>query len=128
MQGLEAAMEPAQFVDEPIEVLRVAGGLLAPHLVFHLALAIEHLGGFAEGLEQFLADAAGQVHIEFLLQVGNARLPLLDHQAAGGFLQPSNDPHLGRFAGPIHPHQTNAIAALHFPGDVLEHLAGGVNL
>ena len=51
MEGLEAAVQPAQFVDQFIEMVRVAGGLVAGHFVFHLALAIQHLGGFAEGLE-----------------------------------------------------------------------------
>jgi hypothetical protein len=51
-----------------------------------------------------------------------------DHFARGWFLFPRNDLQLGRFACPVDPDQTNAIARFNFPSHILEHFARGVNL
>jgi hypothetical protein len=73
MQALEALVQPAQLVDQLFEVVGIAGGLLAGHLVLHRVFAVEHHRRLAEGLEQLLAHGARRVHVEFLLQVGDAR-------------------------------------------------------
>jgi len=128
VQGLKALVQPAQLVDQLLEVIGVAGGLLAGHGVFHLALAVEHRSGFSEGLEQLLAHAAGQINIKFLLEVNDAGIPLLHHLAAAGLLHPGDDPHLGGFTGAVHAHQADAIPRLHLPGDIPQHLTGGIDL
>ena len=86
------------------------------------------MGSFAKGLEEFLPHRVQRVYIEFLLQVNDAGIPLLDHQAAAGLLEASDDSHLGGLASAVYPHQANAIPWLHFPGDIPQHLAGGIDL
>ena len=95
VQGLKTAVQTPQFVDQLIQVLRVCCGLLTGHGVFDLVLAYQHLGRFAEGLEQLLAHGAAGVHIKLLLQIGDPGLALLDHQASAGLFQARNDLHLG---------------------------------
>ena len=128
VQGLEAALQPAQLLDQVVEVIGIGGGALPGHLLLHDPLAAEHLGRLTEGLEQFLADRAGRIHVEFLLQIGNARIALAHDLAAAWLLHSGDDPQLGGLAGPVHPHQTDPIARLHLPGDVPEHLTGGIDL
>ena len=128
VQRLKAAMQATQFVDQLVEMVGVGCSLLAAHGLFHLPLAVEHLGGFAKGLKQLLAHRAAGVDVEFLLEVGNAGLALAHHLAAAGLFHARNDFHLGGFAGAVDPHQANAIARLHLPGDIPQHLAGGINL
>ena len=128
VQGFKSAVQAAQFVDEFIEVLGIGRGFLAAHLVFDPALAGEHLGRFAKGLKQLLAHRAVEVNVELLLQVGDAGVALAHHQAAGGVLHPGDDFHLGGFAGPVDADQANPVSGLYFPGDIPQHLTGGINL
>ena len=128
VQALEARLQAAQLVDQLIEVVGILGGLLRGHGLLHLPLAVEHLSRLTEGLEQLLAHRVPEVDVELLLQVDDARIPLLHHLTAARFLQAGDDPHLGGFAGPVHAHQADAIARLHLPGDIPEHLTGGVDL
>lgn len=128
MQGFETAVQPTQLVDQPIEVIWIGCGLLAGHGLLHLVLAEQHLSGFAECLEELFPHAALGVNVKFLLQIGDAGLPLLHHQAAAGLLQPGDDLHLGGLAGSVDAHQADPVANLHFPGDIAQDLAGGVDL
>ncbi len=91
-------------------------------------LVTEHFSGFAEGLEELFAHAAVGVDVEFLLQIGDAGLTLLHHQAAAGLLQPGDDLHLGGLAGSVDADQADPVAELHLPGDVAQDLAGGIDL
>ena len=109
-------------------MVRVAGGLLAGHLVLQLVLANQHFSCFAECLEQLLSHRAGWIDVEFLLQVGNAGFALLHHQATAGLFQPGNDLHLGGLASSVDAHQANAVSRPHLPGDIPQHLASGINL
>ena len=86
MQRLETVLQLTQVLDQCVEVIGVTGGLLTSHLLLDLPLAVQDIGGFAEGLEQFLPDRAVQVHIEFLLQIGDAWIPLANNLPAAGFL------------------------------------------
>ena len=128
VQGFEALMQPAQLVDQLLQVIRIAGGLLAGHLMLHRMLAVEHHRRLAEGLEQLLTHGALGIDVEFLLHVGDARRALLHHLTAAGLLQAGDDPQLGGFAGAVDAHQPDAIARLHLPGDIAQHLPGGIDL
>ena len=79
-------------------------------------------------MKQFLADAAAGVDIELLLQVGDAGVPLGHHLATAGLLQAGNQTQLGGFAGTVDAHQADAIPWFHLPGDVAQHLTGGIDL
>ena len=99
-----------------------------PHGFFHLLLPVHHFGGFAEGLKQFLAHGALQVHVEFLLEVGDAGLTLPNHLAAGGLFVPGDQTHLGGFASAVHPHQADPVSGFHLPGHGPEHFPRRVDL
>ena len=86
MEALKSALQPAEFMDELVEVIGVVCGLLGGHLLFHLALAVEHLGGLAEGLEELLTHRARQIDVKFLLEVDDAGFPLLHHLPTAGLL------------------------------------------
>jgi len=128
MQRLKAAVQLAELLNQLVEMLWIAGSLLTGHGVLHLVLADQHVGRFAEGLEQFFAHRSRQIHVELLLQVGDARIALAHHLAAAGLLQPGDQAQLGGFPGSIHTHQADAVARLHLPGDIPQHLASGIKL
>jgi hypothetical protein len=117
-----------EFVQALTDYGIIGAGLLACHFMLNPVLADEHFGGFPEGLEELFPHGADGIHVEFLLEVDDAGIPLAHHLATAGFLKPGDQPQLGGFSGAIHPHQTDPVAGLHFPGDVAQHFAGGVKL
>ena len=91
-------------------------------------MAVQHFGGFPEGLEELFPHGSLRVHIKFLLQIGDPGFPLTHHLAGRWFLEAGNEAHLGGFASTVHAHQANAIAWLDLPGHIFQHLSRGVDL
>ena len=115
-------------MNEFIEMIRILGCLLRPHLLFHFPLAIQHRRRFTKGLKELFADAPLEVDIEFLLEIGDAGRALANHLSAAGFFKASDEPHLRGFAGSVHTNKADAIARLDLPGHIAQHFAGGINL
>ena len=128
VKGFKPALELAEFLDELIQMIRILGCFVGGHRLLHLPLAIQHRGGFSEGLKQLLANAAFGIYVEFLLQKGNPRIALAHHLAAAGLLLSSDQTHLGGLASTVDAHQTNAIARFHLPSDIAQHLPGRIDL
>ena len=51
MERLKSRLQPAEFVNQLVEMLGIFCRLFRAHLGFHLALSVQHLGCFPEGLE-----------------------------------------------------------------------------
>ena len=128
VKRFKPALELAEFLDELIQMIRILGCFVGGHRLLHLPLAVQHRGGFPEGLKQLLANAAFGIDVEFLLQKGNPRIALAHHLSAAGLLLSSDQSQLGGFAGTVHAHQADAITGFHFPGDVAQHLPGRIDL
>ena len=128
MQCFETALQLSQLLDQLVQMIGILRCPFGAHRLFHLLLLVHDLGRFAEGLKQFLAHGALQVHVEFLLEIGDAGLPLPNHLAAGGLFVSGDQTHLGGLAGAVHPHQADPVSGFHLPGHGPEHFPRGVDL
>ena len=128
MQCFETALQLSQFLDQLVKMVGILRCPFGAHRLFHLLLLVHDLGRFAEGLKQFLAHGALQVHVEFLLEIGDAGVPLPNHLAACGLFVSSDQTHLGGLAGAVHPHQADPVSGFHLPGHGPEHFPCGVDL
>ncbi len=128
VESFEPALEPAELVDQLVEMGGILRCLLGAHLILHLPLTVEHRGRLSEGLKQLLPDRAVGIHIELLLQVSDAGFTLAHHLATAGLFLACDQAHLCGLAGTIHTHQADAVSGFHLPGDIPQHLPGGIDL
>ena len=82
--------------------------------------AAEGVDGAAEGLEQLLPHRAADVHVEFLLQVGDPRAALFHHGAAAGLLQTGDEPESGRLAASRRTDDRHKLLVIHREIDLVE--------
>jgi hypothetical protein len=76
---------------------------------------------------KFFPNGASGVYFKFLSEVGDVQTSRTNDFSRRGFNLPCNNFELGGFACTIDPDKTNAIAHFHFPVDILEDFASGVN-